>query len=59
MKKILGEITSGDFAKEWVAEYQGGLKNFNEKYNADHHGQLETVGRKLRKMMQWIDSKEV
>lgn len=59
MKKILGEITSGDFAKEWVAEYQGGLKYFNEQYDKDHGSQLEEVGRKLRKMMKWIDSKEV
>ena len=29
MKKILAEITSGQFAKEWVAEYQSGMKNFN------------------------------
>jgi ketol-acid reductoisomerase len=59
MKKILGEITSADFAKEWVAEYQGGLKNFNELYEKDHGSQLETVGRKLRKMMKWVDAKEV
>ena len=59
MKKILGEITSADFAKEWVAEYQGGLKKFNELYKKDHDSQLETVGRKLRKMMKWVDAKEV
>ncbi len=59
MKKILGEITSGEFAKEWVAEYQGGLKKFNELYQKDHDCQLEVVGRKLRKMMKWIDSKEM
>jgi len=59
MKKILSEITSGDFAKEWVAEYQGGLKNFNAQYQADHDSKIEQVGRKLRKMMNWIDSKEV
>ena len=59
MKKILGEVTSGDFAKEWVAEYQGGLKKFNELYEKDHDSQLETVGRQLRKMMEWVDSKEV
>ncbi len=59
MKKILGEITSGEFAKEWVAEYQGGLKYFNEQYDKDYNSQLEQVGRKLRKMMKWIDSKEV
>ncbi len=59
MKKILGEITSADFAKEWVAEYQGGLKNFNELYEKDHGSQLETVGRELRKMMKWVNAKEV
>jgi ketol-acid reductoisomerase len=59
MKKILGEITSGEFAKEWVAEYEGGLKYFNEQYDKDHGSELEEVGRKLRKMMKWIDSKEV
>ena len=59
MKKILGEITSGSFAKEWVSEYEGGLKNFNAIYDKDHASQLEQVGRKLRKMMKWIDSKEV
>ena len=59
MKKILGEITSGQFAKEWVAEYQGGLKNFNALYEKDHGSQLEVVGRKLRKMMKWVNAKEV
>ncbi len=58
MKKILAEITSGKFAKEWVDEYAGGAKNFNELYEKDHDCQLEQVGRKLRKMMKWIDSKE-
>ena len=59
MKKILSEITSGDFAKEWVQEYKSGLKNFNQLYEKDHDGKIEQVGRKLRKMMKWIDSKEV
>ncbi|RKY08753.1 MAG: ketol-acid reductoisomerase [Planctomycetota bacterium] len=59
MKKILAEITSGDFAKEWVAEYKGGMKNFNALYDKDYGSQLETVGRKLRKMMKWVDAKEV
>lgn len=59
MKKILAEITGGDFAKEWVAEYKGGMKKFNALYEKDHGSQLETVGRKLRKMMKWVDAKEV
>jgi len=59
MKKILSEVTSGEFAKEWVNEYQTGLKKFKELYEKDHDCQLEKVGRELRKMMKWIDSKEV
>ncbi len=59
MKKILDEICQGKFAKEWVEEFQGGLKNFNAAYDKDHASKLEDVGRKLRKMMKWIDSKEV
>jgi ketol-acid reductoisomerase len=59
MQKILAEITSGKFAKEWVAEYKGGLKKFNKLYEKDYNCQLEKTGRKLRKMMKWIDVKEV
>jgi ketol-acid reductoisomerase len=59
MKKILGEVTSGSFAKEWVDEYNGGLKKFNSLYEKDHDSQIETIGKTLRKMMKWIDSKEV
>ncbi|MFZ0034300.1 MAG: ketol-acid reductoisomerase [Sedimentisphaerales bacterium] len=58
MKKILKEITSGKFAKEWMNEYRTGLKKFNKLYQKDHTSQLEKIGRKLRKMMKWIDSKE-
>jgi ketol-acid reductoisomerase len=59
MKKILSEITSGVFAKEWVDEYKNGMKNFNRLYEKDHESQLEKVGKKLRKMMKWINSKEM
>ncbi|OHB57209.1 MAG: ketol-acid reductoisomerase [Planctomycetes bacterium RBG_13_44_8b] len=59
MKKILADIKSGKFAKEWVAEYKGGMKKFNSLYKKDYNCKLEQVGRKLRKMMKWIDSKEV
>ena len=59
MKKILSEVTSGRFAKEWVDEYQGGLKKFKQLYEKDYNCQLEKIGRNLRKMMKWIDVKEV
>jgi ketol-acid reductoisomerase len=58
MKKILGEIQSGQFAKEWRAEYEGGLKNFKRLYEADNNHPVETTGRKLRKMMPWLKAKE-
>ena len=59
MKKILSEITSGKFAEEWVNEYKTGLKNFNALYEKDHDSQIETVGKNLRRMIKWIDAKEV
>jgi ketol-acid reductoisomerase len=59
MKKILADIKSGKFAREWVAEYKGGLKKFNKLYEKDYNCRLEQVGRKLRKMMKWIKAKEV
>ena len=59
MKKILSEITSGEFAKEWVNEHKTGLKKFNELYKKDYDSQLEVIGRRLRKMMKWINSKEI
>src|SRR5437763_13201307 len=58
MKKILGEITSGQFAKEWRAEYEGGMKNFKRLYEADNNHPVETTGRRLRKMMPWLKAKE-
>jgi ketol-acid reductoisomerase len=59
MKKILSEVTSGEFAREWVNEYQNGLKNFKQLYKKDHDSRLEKVGKELRKMMKWVDAKEV
>jgi ketol-acid reductoisomerase len=58
MRKILAEITSGQFAKEWRAEYEGGMKNFKRLYEADNTHPVEVTGRKLRKMMPWLKAKE-
>ena len=59
LKKILKEITSGQFAREWRHEYDTGLKNFKRRYKEEYNHPVEVVGRKLRKMMTWIDAKEV
>jgi len=59
MKKILDEICAGKFAQEWVNEVKTGKKNFQSLYEMDHDHLIEQVGRKLRRMMAWIDQKEV
>jgi len=58
MRKILTEITSGQFAKEWRGEFEGGLKNFKRLYEQDRDHPMEVVGRKLRKLMPWLHAKE-
>jgi ketol-acid reductoisomerase len=59
MQKILDEITSGQFAKEWMAEHKAGKPKFNALYEADKNHPVEVTGRKLRSMMKWINAKEV
>ena len=59
MKKILSEITSGQFAKEFMDEISKGRPNFDAMEKADHDHPIEVTGRKLRKMMKWINAKEV
>ena len=54
MKKILQEIQSGEFAKEWIAEHRSGQIKFKKmrKMQAEHP--IEKVGEKLRTLMPWI-----
>src|SRR5262245_34277984 len=54
MKKILGEIQSGDFAKEWIAENESGRKNFEQMREKTKQHPIEEVGAHLRSMMPWI-----
>jgi ketol-acid reductoisomerase len=56
MKKILKEITSGKFAKEWIAESEGGRANFNALRAAGAEHPIEVVGKELRGMMPWISA---
>ncbi len=57
MKKILGEIQSGQFANEWLTEYKNGqpLMEKLRKENREH--EIEKVGGKLRQMMSWLFKK--
>ena len=54
MKKILGEIQSGQFAREWVLENQAHRAGFLAQRRRDAAHPIEEVGARLRKMMSWI-----
>ena len=55
MKRILGEIQSGDFAREWIAENKAGQENFQRMRAEQQNHQIEREGKELRSMMDWID----
>lgn len=55
MKKVLGEIQDGTFAHNWMKEYDAGLPNYKQYKKADEDHLLETTGKKLRKLMSWVD----
>ena len=54
MKRILEEIQSGRFAREWVLENQSGQTSFKALRRRSAEHPIEEVGRKLRDMMPWI-----
>ena len=56
MRDVLGEIQSGEFAREWIAENRAGQENFKRMRaeQADH--QIEREGKELRSMMDWIET---
>jgi ketol-acid reductoisomerase len=55
MRKLLADIQSGEFAKEWIAENRAGAENFQRLREEAAGHQVEQVGRELRKMMPWIE----
>jgi ketol-acid reductoisomerase len=58
MKKILSEIQSGQFAKQWIEENRSGRKNFLAMREAAKDQPIETVGRELREMMTFLKRKK-
>jgi ketol-acid reductoisomerase len=55
MRRILGEIQSGEFAREWIAEDDAGRPNFTKWREQGAAHPIEETGRKLRGMMSWVD----
>jgi ketol-acid reductoisomerase len=58
MRKILSEIQSGEFARQWIEENRTGRKNFLAMREAARHQPLETVGKELRDMMPFLKKKK-
>jgi len=58
MKKILGEIQSGQFARQWIEENKSGRKNFLAMREAARNQPIERVGRELREMMTFLKKKK-
>jgi ketol-acid reductoisomerase len=56
MKAILGEIQSGAFAREWIAENRAGQENFKRMREEQANHQIEREGKQLRSMMDWIET---
>jgi ketol-acid reductoisomerase len=59
MRKLLADIQSGAFAEEWIEENHQGRPNFNAIRAKETQHPVEDVGRTLRRMMPFVDPKEV
>ncbi len=53
MKKVLGEIQDGTFARNWILENQAGRPGFNARRRMEKEHPAETVGAELRSKMSW------
>jgi ketol-acid reductoisomerase len=59
MKKMLVDIQSGAYAEEWIEENAQGRPWFNQQRQKARNSQIEQVGKALRKMMPWLNPKEI
>ncbi len=58
MKRILEEVQTGSFAKEWILENQVGRPVFNALRKKETEHPIEEIGKKLRSMMGWLKEKK-
>jgi ketol-acid reductoisomerase len=58
MRRILGEIQDGSFARELVEEFDAGKPNFLKRREEERNEQIEQVGAKLRPLMSWLADEE-
>ncbi|OJU14819.1 MAG: ketol-acid reductoisomerase [Clostridiales bacterium 43-6] len=58
MKKVLGEIQDGSFARDWILENQSGRAHFLATRRNESEHKLEQIGKELRKMYSWNEEKK-
>ena len=54
MRKILGEVQDGSYAKELMAEFDAGQPTFKKRREVEQNQQIEKVGAELRPLMSWL-----
>ncbi len=59
MRELLSAIRDGSFAREWIAENDSGLPHFKRTRSAETNHRIEDVGRSLRRMMPFVNPREV
>ena len=57
MRKVLKEVQTGKFAKQWIEESASGGKNYQRMLKEDKERQIEKVGSELRARMPWLNEK--
>ncbi len=57
MRKVLKEVQSGKFARQWIKENETGKTNYQKLLDADIDRQIEKVGAQLRARMPWLQEK--
>ena len=59
MQRLLDEVRDGSFARRWIDENRQGRPTFDARRQAESSHQIESVGRAMRRMMPFLDAKEV
>ena len=59
MQKLLDEVKDGSFAKRWIEENRTGRPTFEKRRALESEHRIESVGREMRRMMPFLDAKEV
>ena len=59
MRAALREIQSGKFARNWIREYKGGYRKYNQLLEAGEKSEIEKVGARLRGLMPWMRKRSI